>query len=509
MDKITKAINIGNKLQKTSKKFSELNWVKYTAGYDHGVEKAYDKIINILKSKKNFEVINELLQKDISPLDRRRVDLLKKGFEPYHLSEELNELDKRIQQVTMKLSGVNNKHRNKIDGKEVSLVEIFRILREDDSKANRKKAFHALSQVNKPLVDNGFIELVNLRKEYAKLAGANNFVEYKLKRAELDFNTFNSWKNDVRSMADKLKKTRNEYAVKYLKTPVLEPWDNAYLNSKIAPLMNVEVDMANYYKHIKDLYLKFGFDITKNNVTYDIFPRKNKSEWGYFFTIDPKVDTRILANVQNRYNEFSVLLHETGHALHDFSIDDEKDLLNDGISNIIAEGFANFFSSYLYDEMFYGNILDKKLHGKVKTQFKDLKKWNKINAMRAVGPILFDQELYKTDIKTLDDINQLKWKLDKELYNNDPYDGEPHWGYMIHHTTHPIMLHSYFMGDVTFEMMRKVFCKKENIKSINEKPKQFGKFMMKELIKPSGRYTFNELFKRVSGEEFSLKYLND
>ncbi|NOR45585.1 MAG: peptidase M3A and M3B thimet/oligopeptidase F, partial [Candidatus Delongbacteria bacterium] len=348
MDKITKAINIGKKLDKTSKKFSELNWVKYTAGYDFGIEKSYDKIINILKSKKNYEVINELLQKDLSPLDRRRVDLLKKGFEPYHLSEELNELDKRIQQVTMKLSGVNNKHRNKIDGEEISLVEIFRILREDDSKANRKKAFHALSQVNKPLVDNGFIELVNLRKEYAKLAGSNNFVEYKLKESELDFNTFNTWKDDVRSMADKLKKTRNEYAVKYLKTPKLEPWDNNYLNSKIAPLMNTEVDMTEYYKHIKDLYLKFGFDISKNNVTYDIFPRKNKSEWGYLFTIDPKVDIRVLANVQNRYNEFDVLLHETGHALHDFSLKGKNDLLNDGISNIIAEGFADFFSDYLF-----------------------------------------------------------------------------------------------------------------------------------------------------------------
>ena len=99
--------------------------------------------------------------------------------------------------------------------------------------------------------------------------------------------------------------------------------------------------------------------------------------------------------------------------------------------------------------------------------------------------------------------------MDKELFNSEQYDGEPVWGYKIHHTTNPIMLHSYFMGDVTFEMMRKVLCKKKNIKSINEKPKQFGKFMMQEVIKPSGRYTFNELFKRVSGEKFSLKYLND
>ena len=92
------------------------------------------------------------------------------------------------------------------------------------------------------------------------------------------------------------------------------------------------------------------------------------------------------------------------------------------------------------------------------------------------------------------------------MYNKYQYGDEPLWGYIMHHTTHPIMLHSYTLGDATFEMMKKVFCKKENVKSIYSSPNKFGQFMMKELIKPSGMYKFNELFKRVSGEEFSLKF---
>lgn len=506
MIKITKANRINKKLKNISKEIGELNWVKYTTGYDLGVEKAVDKMLKILKNKKYYEVINQLLQTNLTTIDRRRVELLKQGFEPYHLSEELIEIDKKIIKLTVKLSDVINKHRNKIDGKDVTLVEIYRILREDNNNFNREKAYNALAQVNKPLVENGFIDLINLRKEYAKAAGANDFVEYKLNQSELDYKIFKGWKNDIRSIADNLKKTRNEYAIKYLKKPELEPWDNSYISSKLAPLLNTEVNMSNYYKVLQSLYSKFGFDISKYNITYDIFPRKNKSEWGLFFNIDPKVDCRILANVQNRYSEYRVLLHETGHALHYFNLENKDDLLNDGISDIITEGFANFFGSCLYDEMFYKIILDKKILNEVKSQFDALKKWQNINKIREIGAIIFEQELYKTGIKTLDDINQLKWKLEKEMYNNDPYGAEPLWGYIMHHTTHPIMLHSYTLGDVTFEMMKRVFCKKENIKSINESPNKFGQFMIKELIKPSGMYKFNELFKKVSGEEFSLKF---
>ena len=233
MTKITKAININKKLKKISKEIGELNWVKYTTGYDLGVEKAVGKMLSILKNKKNYEVMNELLQKILAPIDKRRVELLKQGFEPYHLSEELIELDKKIIKLTIKLSDVINKHRNKIDGKEVSLVEIYRILREDNNQSYREKAYNALAQVNKPLVENGFIDLINLRKEYAEIAGANDFVEYKLNQVELDYKIFEGWKVDVRNVSDNLRKIRNEYAIKHLKKNELEPWNNSYLSSKL------------------------------------------------------------------------------------------------------------------------------------------------------------------------------------------------------------------------------------------------------------------------------------
>lgn len=67
-------------------------------------------------------------------------------------------------------------------------------------------------------------------------------------------------------------------------------------------------------------------------------------------------------------------------------------------------------------------------------------------------------------------------------------------------------MHNYFMGDVTCEMLKKVFYKKYNVNSVAEKPKEFGDFLINEVIKPSGLYKYEELFERISGEKFSLKW---
>ena len=60
--------------------------------------------------------------------------------------------------------------------------------------------------------------------------------------------------------------------------------------------------------------------------------------------------------MKNKYHEYKVLLHETGHGIHSFLLKPEEILLNQGVSGIIAEGIANLFGGFLYDEMFYRNF---------------------------------------------------------------------------------------------------------------------------------------------------------
>lgn len=503
MEKLKK---LSLKLNELDEQYSRLVWTQYTTGYDFGMEQQYGKIIEKYSSKEDFEMIKELYQReDLSYEDKRRTEIMYKSFEPFHLSKEVNELSAKIQSLTTKLSGILNTHRSKINGVEISSVEIDQILRNENDEEKRKQAYFARTQVNKPLIDGGFIELLNLRKEYAKLRGFKDFVEMRLSDDDLNTEIFSDWKNQLHSILPEMNRKRTEVANKYLKKDRIMPWDEMYLVSKIAPSLKIQVDMSEYYNILRDFFLNFGFDINKYNITYDIFPRANKSEWGYNFPIATGKDSRILANVKNQYREYGVLLHETGHGIHSFLQDPEENILNNGISGIICEGIANLFGGFLYEEIFYKRFF--KDITKVKEELSVFRDYAKVNTLRAIPNIMFDQSLYRTDIKSLDDINNLAFSVQKEYMNEDSFGEQYPWGYRIHHTTHPIYLHNYFMGDVTCEMLKKNFVNKYKCKNIIDKPLEFGQYLFESVIKPSGLYKYPELFKKISGKDFSLEYM--
>lgn len=506
MSNIEPIVVIAKELEDLNEKYSQLSWTQYTTGFDFGVNQAYEKLTQVLKNKKYYETILDYQQKSLAPLDKRRVDIIALIFEPYHLSEELNQLDLKIQQKTTDLSKILNTFRFTLNGKEVRTTEITQILRSEPDRKIRKQAYLCRAQINKSLVDAGFIDLLNMRKEYAHLYGSKSFVEFRLKFDELEPQIFDNWLESIKQFLPRMKQTYQTFGKKFIYDEKVMPWDSLYIGAQIVPQLNQVVDMSRYYEVLKNFFLKFGIDISKYNITYDLFPRKNKSEWGYSFTIRTGKDNRVLANVENSYHEYGVLLHETGHAIHSFMLDPDDNLLNMGISGIISEGFANLWGNFLYEKIFYQQFFQNDIQSAEKA-FNNLKQWQKISRIRAVPDIFFDQLLYTTEIKTLNDINELYLKQYKLYLEEEPYKDNPPWAYRIHHTTHPIYLHNYFLGDLTCEMLKYRFLKTERIKSVAEKPKEFSDFLFQNVIQPSGIYPFLKLFEKISSEKFSLKYL--
>lgn len=494
---------IGKKVNEKQVKYSQLSWVQFTTGLDLGVKEGYQEILKVLKNKDNFEKIVSERAEDHGDMNQRRIELLYKHFKPYHKSDEINELKIEIKNLTTDLSQILNTFRCTFEGEKISTIELRKIISEDDNESRRKKAYMARNQLNQPLVEAGFVNLVNLRKKLAELEGYQDFVELKLDQDELSPEIFDHWVHEVKEQFNRTKTIEKNYAKKYLNKDQLMPWDYSYIVKKIAPTFYEKVDVINYYKFIKELFLKFGFNLDDYNITYDVFPRDNKSEWGYNFPIQKGVDSRILANVKDRYSDYGVLLHESGHGLHSFLLKPDE-ILNFGVSGIISEGVANLFGSFILEEIFYENLFEK---SKVKEEFEALKEWWKLQSIRAVHNILFDQNLYQREITSLEDINNLYNTLTRDLFNEEKISDNPPWAMRIHYTTHPIYLHNYFMGDITCEMLKKVFTEKHGIEKVYEKPILFGKFIKDSIIDPSGELSYEELFKKISGEEFSLKYL--
>lgn len=495
-------------LEKLQVKEGQLQWTQFTVGYDFGIKEANDAIMDFYKDKENYQVVLDAEIKAESEEDKRIAQIAKRAFESFHMSDEINELNRKIEEKTNELSKVLNTFRFKLDGKEVTSVEIMQILMGSEDRELRKKAYLCRNQINQPLYDAGFLELVDMRKQLAKLNGYDSFVDYMLYKNDLHADIFSDWKNQIKEVLPEIKRSRKEYANKYLKDDVIYPWDEAFVSASIAPSLNSKVDLMNYYEVVKSYFAKFGFNLDEYGIVFDVYSRKNKSEWGYFFPIEEGVDARILANVKDRYYEYNVLMHETGHGVHHSLNDKEKFILNSGISGIVTEGIANLFGSQIYTEPFFAQFFEGDLE-KVKEEFDALVKWDKINAFRQVGLIMFDQNFYRTELSSLDDIHQMYWDTFNDYFEDEAGDYQPPWAYKIHHTTHPIYLHNYFMGDVTCEMLKSVFNKRENVDAITDQAESFGEFLFEEVIEPSGRYTYSELFERISGEKFSLKYMLD
>lgn len=499
MEKLSNIFNAFYKLQVEN---DQLGWTLYTTGYDFGIEENYLKQIELLKNKESFNHIKKCLKTVTDEIDKRKVEIVYELFKPYHLSDELNELNLQIEKLVNKLSKILNTFRFTLDDKTVTSVDLEQILSHSDNRAERKKAYFAYSQINQPMIDGGFIELLNLRKKYAKLAGFSDFIKYKLDEAELPETLFDNWKQELHDVLPKMTEVRTKYARKYLNDDIVYPWDESYIMSQIVPVWNKTVDLTQYYEVISEFFKLFGIDITEYNITYDIFPRANKSEWGYNFPIETAKDTRILANVKNKFYEYNVLLHETGHAVHSYLIDPDEPIINLGLSDIVCEGIANLFQSFIRKEVFYKKFFTED----VKNQFEDLVEFEKVSALKSLNNIFFEHRLYLNEITSLDDIYKQYHENYQDLFNEEPFGKEVPWASRIHFTTHPIYLQNYLMGTVLCEALFKIFERKYKV-DVSSNLKQFGSFLIEEVIKPSGLYKFNDLFKRVSGEDFSLKYI--
>jgi len=486
--------------------YEKRNWVLYTTGLDLGVESAYNQIVDLLKNNNHWLVIQRALEKGLNPLESRKARILENLFKPFHQSESISRLSVEIQNLSSKLSSVLNNFRCSVNGQEMTSPDIARILSTSPDRSLREAAYLSRNQINQPLVEAGFLDLVNLRKQLASEMGATNFVEYSLKELELNPDMFSSWQDELSRILPLMQKTRAEIAGRHTGEQTVMPWDEAFITSSIAPELNAPVNMSDFLIPVGSLFNKFGFDISAMNITYDVFPRKNKSEWGYNFTIREGVDSRILANVKDRFSEFGVLLHETGHAVHSFTLNPEEIILNMGISGIVSEGIANLFGSFRVREEFYSPFFSESKEN-ARQHFSELKRWTRASQLYAMGRIFFDQKLYTANLETLDDISNLFWENRQSLFGEKPYADQPVWANTIHYTTHPIYLHNYLLGDLTCDMLEEVFLRKESVSAITQEPEAFGRFIADEVMKPSGRYPFPELFKRISGEELSLSFL--
>jgi len=497
---------LGLELEALGIQHGEKQWVQFTTGMDHGVERAKQKIVNFLKDPENYKIVCNYLERDLPPHEKRAAFLLHQEFKSHHYSDKANKIFEKITGLETHLSDLLNKHRVVLNGREVTSTALDKILSENPDREARKQAFLARAQVNRKMVAEGFVDLLNARKEYALACGANDFVAFRLEKDELEPDLFADFPATCRERKARLKEAQIQLAQRLEIGDRLMPWDTAYAKNLVCKYNKAKVDIIQFLDPIEKTFAAYGFEIRNLNLTFDVFPRKNKSEWGYSFTLGVGRDSRVLANVDDRFSNYWVLLHETAHGVHFMNLKREEVLLNKGVSGIVAEGFANFFGDLCYSREFLRETFADDFN-QAHAQFQNLQALTGLNYFMQIEHTLFDQALYQNDLRNLNDIQEVNWSIQNDLLGIPAYADECPWGYRIHHTIAPVYLHNYYLGDILCSDMKKAYLAQGNNQV---DPPGFGRFWREKVLEPSGRYPFMELYQRVCQSQPNLgAFLDD
>ena len=193
-------------LEKISINLEKSCWDFYTNSTPENLknyEDVQDKYSELFRNKDMYKRFLEIDKNTLSKHEQKQLkDLLKEFDEELNTGDELKALRKKENEIAQKF----NSYIPKIDDKEVTKTEIFKIIQTEINPETREKAYEAKIKGG-DLIANDLIEFVKMRNSYAKKKGFKNYFEYKLSEDyDVDFEFLENLINEVYSKSnDKIK----------------------------------------------------------------------------------------------------------------------------------------------------------------------------------------------------------------------------------------------------------------------------------------------------------------
>lgn len=310
-----------------------INMTCYTDNQDY-LKKYEDFIVNIqpqiapisdqLNKKAAASEFLKQLEKEIGY--DIMIRSLKKDIEIFR--EENVPLYTEITTEQQKYAQISGAMMVEIDGKEMTLQQASVLLMSTDRK-KREDVYHKVSSrrlKDKETLDALFSKLISLRDKVSKNAGFGNFRDYMFKAlGRFDyspkdcFDFHSSIQSEVVPILNELAKDRKDK----LKVPSLRPWDKAVDPEGRVALKAFENGKELTEKTIQcfqklDPYLGQCLSIMKEMGHLDLESRKGKAPGGYNYPLSEIGVPFIFMNATSTLRDMVTIMHEGGHAIHNF-----------------------------------------------------------------------------------------------------------------------------------------------------------------------------------------------
>ncbi|MFM8832040.1 MAG: M3 family oligoendopeptidase, partial [Cytophagales bacterium] len=260
---------------------------------------------------------------------------LKKEVELFR--EENIPLMTEITTETQKYAAISGAMTVEVEGQEITLQQAAVILQSTD-RAQREQVYHKISDRrlhDKTTLDELFTKLIGLRHQVARNAGFTNFRDYMFKAyGRFDYtpkDCFDFHDAIASEVVPILKELSNERKEK-LKVASLRPWDKAVdvegreALKAFADGKDLTEKSIQCFQNL-DPYLGNCLSVMKQMGHLDLESRKGKAPGGYNYPLAEIGVPFIFMNATSTMRDMTTIMHEGGHAVHNFLTKDLE--LND------------------------------------------------------------------------------------------------------------------------------------------------------------------------------------
>ncbi len=521
-------INIRDKfckeLERVSINLEKSCWDFYTNSTAENLkryEEAQDEYSKVFQNRDWYNKFLAINKDELSKHEQKQLkELLKEFDEELNTGEELKALRKKENEIAQKY----NSYIPKIDGKEVSKPEIFKIMQTETNPDLRKKAYDAKIK-GADLIAEDMIEFVKMRNEYAKNKGYGTYFEYKLKEdydVDLEFlnklidEVYTNASGKIKEILEKKQKELKEffgveklenyhYGLLLNNNPEKGVNEILEVSSQATPPDEKGVNEVLINQDIvsisKTMYKNMGYDIEKlekeGKITLDLFARKGKNTHGFCFGVEAGKDSRILANLINNVTSLDTLNHELGHCVYDLGISTELPFLDRRASSpAVTEAIAMMMGDIIKIE----NVLDKIVPDELLERFKMTHKEDEASFVaKSLLIIDFEREIYTNPEQNPAEL----WQNLSKKYLNRENEQDNEWASIPHYLSHPAYYQNYFRANLMKVQIYNYL--KSVLGNITENYKS-AEFMDKNIFRYGASIEEYELIKQLTGNEFSASY---
>ena len=232
----------------------------------------------------------------------------------------------------------------------------------------------------------------------------------------------------------------------------------------------------------------------------DLYPRDRKCQHAFCLHVDRAEDVRILANVVPGERWVEVMLHESGHAAYDVSIDPRLPyLLRRAAHTFVTEAIAimsgrlvrrpEWLTSIAHADPSRVSAIDDELHVSAAAQSLLFMRWGLI-------VVHFERALYADPEGDLD---SRWWDLVErfQLVNRPPDRTEPDWAAKIHVAVAPVYYQNYLLGEMLASQIEET-CIREAGGLVGRR--DAGRLLEERIFRPGSSRRWDGLIEDATGK---------